>query len=537
MLQKLNLMAAAGDTPDLIEFPWQRYAGLLEKMAEMGVIIELDELITDAAPNLCALFQLVPDVKNMIISDYDGHIYQIPGIDLRGSIVTTGPVIRGDLLKKYGLAVPKTIDEWEKMLTVFRDNGERIAPLSFDMSVFEDSSAFIGAFGIPFGFGVRDGKVFYGPVEESYRNFVTAFNRWYKNALIDPEFILLTKSQFMDKVNSGSVGAFICDAYSLKETVDALKSVDASFELIPVQNPAMHDFYALNTLPCIPAITESGIAISSRNKYPVESMRWIDYTYSEEGYRLFNFGIEELAYEPDIEQASTGSLPKLPEVPGYKADKSITGYEYEEQKTAVRLWSVARDRNNPSVMPPVSLTPEENNELAAIMENLLVYTREMFAKFVITDTALEGFGEYVEKAKKLGVDRAVEIMQTALDRNKSLLPAGLIVNGKTIETDTEPYVFIDGELLVPIRFVIEGLGGSVAWNEKSKFVTGIWNDTVITLKLNSKDVMVDYEPKTLSTEIIAMNKRTYVPASFIQEVFGVTVQWNEKNRVVNIIGN
>ena len=104
----------------------------------------------------------------------------------------------------------------------------------------------------------------------------------------------------------------------------------------------MHDFYALNTLPYAPQITESGIAISSRNKYPVESIKWIDYTYSEEGYRLFNFGVEE--HEPNNEQAAAGSLRKLPEVPGYKADKSITGYEYEEQKTAVRLGQPSVER-------------------------------------------------------------------------------------------------------------------------------------------------------------------------------------------------
>ena len=539
MLQKLNIMAAAGDTPDLVEFPWQRYPGLAEKMAEMDVIIIMDELINEAAPNLCRIFEMVPQVKNMIISDYDGHIYQIPGINLSGGIVNTGPVIRGDLLKKYGLAVPKTIDEWETMLTVFRDSGDGIVPLSFDLSVLENSSAFIGAFGIPFGFGVRDGKVFYGPVEESWKDFAAVFSKWYEKGLIDPEFLILNDSQLKEKVNSGKVGAFIGDAESLKESIDALKSIDASIELIPVQYPVMQNYNALNTLQCTPSITESGIAISSRNNYPVESMKWIDYAYSEEGYRLFNFGIEEPSYEPVIEpkHAGSGSLQKLPEVPGYKADTCITGYEYQEQKTAVRLWSASAGDNNPSVMPPVSFTrEEENDEFLAIMKNLSLYTNEMFAMFVVSGSPPYSFDEYAEKAEKLGAGRAVEIMQAAYERY-NVFSDELKVNGKTVETDTKPCVFIEGELLVPIRFVIEGLGGSVAWNGKNKIVTGIWNDTVITLKLNSKDVIVDYEPRTVNTEIIAMNKRTYVPALFIREVFGVTVQWNQNTRIVNIIGN
>jgi len=538
MLQKLNIMAAAGDTPDLVEFPWQRYPGLAEKMAEMDVIIKMDELINEAAPNLCGIFEMVPQVKNMIISDYDGHIYQIPGINLSGGIVNTGPVIRGDLLKKYGLAVPKTIDEWETMLTVFRDSEDGIVPLSFDLSVLENSSAFIGAFGIPFGFGVRDGKVFYGPVEESWKDFAAVFSRWYEKGLIDPEFLILNDSQLKEKVNSGKVGAFIDDAESLKESIDALKSIDASIELIPVQYPVIQNYNALNTLPCTPVITEYGIAISSRNNYPAESMKWIDYTYSEEGYRLFNFGIEEPAYEPVIKlkHAGSGSLPKLPDVPGYKADKSITGYKYQEQKTSVRLWSSASDENNPSVMPPVSLTWEEDGKLAAAMESVTFLIKEAFARFVVGDLPPDDFNWCIEKAK-YPVDQAVEIMQAAFDRYNNLHSAKLRVNGKTIETDTKPCVFIEGEMLVPIRFVIESLGGGVAWNGKNKIVTGILNDTVITLKLNSTDAIVDCEPKTLNTEVTAMNKRTYVPASFIQEVFGVTVQWNENTRIVNIIGN
>ena len=538
MLQKLNIMAAAGDTPDLIEFPWQRYPGFAEKMAEMDIIIEMDELINEAAPNLCEILELVPQVKNMIISDYDGHIYQIPGIDLRGGIVNTGPVIRGDLLKKYGLSVPKTIDEWETMLTVFRDNEDGIVPLSFDLSVLENSSAFIGAFGIPFGFGVRDGKVFYGPVEESYKDFAAVFSRWYEKGLIDPEFLVLNDSQLKEKVNSGKIGAFIVDAESLKESIDALKSIDASIELIPVQYPIMQNYNTLNVFPCTPAITEYGIAISSRNNYPAESMKWIDYAYSEEGYRLFNFGIEEPAFEPVIKlkNAGSGNLPKLPDVPGYKADTCITGYDYQEQKTSVRLWSAPAGGNNPSVMPPVSLTREEDGKLSAAMESVTFLIKEAFARFVVGDLPSDDFNWCIEKAK-YPVDHAVEIMQAAFDRYNNLHSAKLRVNGKNIETDTKPCVFIEGEMLVPIRFVIEGLGGSVAWNDKNKIVTGIWNDTVITMKLNSKEVIVDYEPKTANTEITAINKRTYVPASFIQEVFGVTVQWNEKTRVVNIISN
>jgi len=145
----------------------------------------------------------------------------------------------------------------------------------------------------------------------------------------------------------------------------------------------------------------------------------------------------------------------------------------------------------------------------------------------------------VVQDKNLEMDmrpEAVDIIMDYMLLFKSYIPE-LNINGKTIETDTDPYVLIDGDMLLPIRFVVEGLGGSVASNGKNKIVTCMLNDTVVILKINSKDVIVDFENRTLDTEIITIKNRTYIPALFIREVLGVDVQLNENTLVVNIIGN
>ncbi len=74
-LQKLTLMAAAGDTPDLIEFPWLSHTRVTESMAELGVIIPLDELINEIAPNLHGILRSNPEAKRQITSG-DDHIYR-----------------------------------------------------------------------------------------------------------------------------------------------------------------------------------------------------------------------------------------------------------------------------------------------------------------------------------------------------------------------------------------------------------------------------------------------------------------------------
>ena len=54
-----------------------------------------------------------------------------------------------------------------------------------------------------------------------------------------------------------------------------------------------------------PIFNSVGAAITKDNKHVVETVKWLDYKYGEEGSMLFNFGIEGKSYEmkdglPDV---------------------------------------------------------------------------------------------------------------------------------------------------------------------------------------------------------------------------------------------
>lgn len=137
---------------------------------------------------------------------------------------------------------------------------------------------------------------------------------------------------------------------------------------------------------------------------------------------------------------------------------------------------------------------------------------------------------------EIGINRAIDIMQTAFNRYTHRIPV-LEVNGKIMETDTEPVIFNSGEALLPIRFVIEGLGGSVDWDGKNKIAAGILKDTVIILKLNSSEIFVNNEHRALNQEITVMNNRTYIPAGFLEDVFGINIDWDDNIRTVIVSVN
>ena len=109
------------------------------------------------------------------------------------------------------------------------------------------------------------------------------------------------------------------------------------------------------------------------------------------------------------------------------------------------------------------------------------------------------------------------------------------VNGAQVSfPDGKPFIDENSRVLVPIRFVSQQLGAQVNWDSKTKKVTIVDGDKNATLTINSKQVKVNGENKTLDTAAVVKNERTYVPLRFVGEAFGAGVRWDNKVRIVYI---
>ena len=509
--QKLMIMLAAGDLPDIVEVPWRQYPGLLELITQPGGFIKLDRLIENNAPNYNELLKSNIDIRRQVTSD-DGHIYVFPVLRTVMNPVEYGLFIRADLLAKLGLTVPETIDEWEIMLTLFKEAGDCDIPLSFDLKTLEESYSFLGAFGVGRDFCVNGGRVLYGPIQESYRDFLEVFSRWYNERLIDPEFILLNKMQLLNKVKNGDVGAFVGNVNDIKEVMDSIKSEGKEYDWIPAKNPVLKRGDTLHVYSRKwEAEPFGGAAISYTNKYPEETVKWLDYAYGAEGLKVSSFGLHS---DPAIDP----------------------GYAYEEQYEAEKVWAGNVDPAASGLLPPVSLTREENTEVSLIMQDLYMYTLEMSAKYILGMESPDNFDRYAAKARMLGADHVTAIMQKSLYRYNNRLEEDRIkvtVNGKPLKMDSNPIV-MDGKTLLPIRFVVEALGGSIEWHGETAIVTAQWNDKKMRLKIGSTVAVANNSLIKLGIETILFNDRTYVPLKFIGDSLGVSVDYNAQTKTVKI---
>lgn len=113
----------------------------------------------------------------------------------------------------------------------------------------------------------------------------------------------------------------------------------------------------------------------------------------------------------------------------------------------------------------------------------------------------------------------------------------MTVNGTPQEIDpgrgTVP-VLLSDRTLVPIRAIMESVGGTVGWDEVSQTVTLTYQNDVIRLVINSTEAYLNDTASMLDVAPVTINDRTMMPIRFIAEGFRFTVEWDDGTQTVTI---
>lgn len=430
--ESLNVLLASSDYPDIIVYAWPGYPGGVVKLYNDGVILELTELMEKYAPNLTAYYEANPEIARQVKSD-DGKFYLVPFI--RGSKVlrhTSGPVLRADWLAEAGLEPPKTIAEWETVLTAFKEQQGCEAP--FTGSLTHLRRVFTHAFDIGLDFYPDNKVVKYGPAEDGYKEFLTTLADWYAKGLIDRNFSTVDRTIQDANMTTGKAGStYAAGGGQMGPYIKTGQAEDPNYDLVsttfPTKNPGEKPKY-MNSFE----FTSNGHAVITTScKNPEVAMRFLDFAYGEEGYILYNFGVEGESFtyvdgvptytdlvmkNPDgltIAQAMSKYCLAPINGPFVQAPEYIQQYyELPQQKEALINWS--DNDENTTVMPPITFTTEESAEVAKIMNEINTYVDEITTKIIMGVEPVSKVDEIKDTLKRMNIDRAIEIYQAALDR-------------------------------------------------------------------------------------------------------------------------
>ncbi|MDO7907887.1 ABC transporter substrate-binding protein [Paenibacillus sp. JX-17] len=302
---KISLMAASGDYPDLI------YAkGNLSKLVDAGAMIDMTELIDKYAPNLKKVYG--DQMNRLKYSKEDPAIYAIPtnvGVGAQVFDATGGFEIQHKVLKELGYPKVETVQDFENVLKQYvakhpTTDGKPTIPLTLNaddwkIMITVTNPAFLST-GAP-----DDGEYYIDPEtmeaqlhykRPEEKEYFRWLNHMYNEGLLDKDTFVQKDDQYKSKIASGRVVGLIDQEWDYQDGENALKAAgkdEDTYAHFPVQLTKDTKDHSLQAA----GLDGYGIGITTSAKDPVRIIKFLDWMASDEGQVLLNWGIEGKQYK------------------------------------------------------------------------------------------------------------------------------------------------------------------------------------------------------------------------------------------------
>ncbi|MBM7505892.1 ABC transporter substrate-binding protein [Agromyces aurantiacus] len=436
--EKRNLLLASNDLPDAF-FNSKFTDDELVRYGTDGTLIPLEGLIEKYAPNVQAIFEARPELKAAVTAS-DGHIYALPNAEELGlAAVPFFWSINTQWLDALGLDMPTTVEEYHDALVAFKTqdpNGNGKAdeiPLSFINNWWcaDIGDLFAALGGIADNADhriVRDDEVIYTGADERYRDAIATLHDWYEEGLIDPESFTQDDKTYLAK---GKTETPVLGSYVWWETEEVVGADRADqYALLPVLDGVDGQLVGRSNYA---DFGRSAFAITSANEVPAATMRWVDELYEPVMAAQVSFGpIGETLVENEdgvLEQAklpdgvNAGEL-RQEVAPGAGAPHVLTREHFEtvvlpEPRALQRLQDLEEHYlpyAEPQNYPSVFFSVDELQEIGSLEPDIKALVEQKRAQWITSGGIEDEWDAYVSQLETMGLDRLLEIWQTAYDR-------------------------------------------------------------------------------------------------------------------------
>ncbi len=127
------------------------------------------------------------------------------------------------------------------------------------------------------------------------------------------------------------------------------------------------------------------------------------------------------------------------------------------------------------------------------------------------------------------VDKKAKVRIASAAENE----VSVVIDGQ-VQAFPQPAVTIKGSTMVPMRAIFEKLGAEIKWNGETRTVTATKGNTVIILTLDRDIAIINGNPVKLTAKAQSINGNTMVPLRFVSEALGAAVKWDGVTRTAYI---
>lgn len=429
--ERRNLLLLDDDLPDALYATQIPPLDILE-YGERGVFIPLNDLIDEHAPNIKNIFEEYPEVRSSITFP-DGNIYSLPEIrhpEFHSDMLGSTPLYNREWLEKTSFEIPETTDEFYEYLKAIKEQSNDVIPLGI-LNIQNLIGWLEGSFGVgnrAIDFIDQDpetGELRFYPISDGYKEMLKYINKLYEEELLDQNVFTLEHPDYTVHSSEGRYGSTVYwpsdERAEIYESGIALEGPNGDQVFSKLYN------------------TVSGLGqfvITKNNEHPIETIRWIDYFYSDEGSKFFYLGLENVTYE----EKEDGTLGYVDEImnspdglvmneeiskrlvwvgtgaPGIRKQEYFAGTEGSEAaiEAGEKMKPYFLDEENR--WPQFLFTSEENEELTILATDIEKYTEEMRDKFIAGTSSFTEWDDYVARLERIGLDRYMEIYEAAYQR-------------------------------------------------------------------------------------------------------------------------
>ncbi|WP_077297849.1 extracellular solute-binding protein [Virgibacillus pantothenticus] len=441
MAEKRNLALASGSLPDAFHSTSISFADL-QKYGEQGTFIPLNDLIENYAPNFKRILEQYPEIEKAITMP-DGKIYSFPYLfepEFTSVRIAARPWIREDWLKALEMDMPETVDDFYNYLKAVKENdpngNKKADEIPFGGTSIDRLIAWLsGAYGLQ-NRGARhpyvdvdpdSNKLRFIPTSDEYKEMLQFIHQLYKEGLIEENIFTIENNQYLANGSKGLYGSTVYHSPDMLFGDIGEKYTGAS----ALEGPFGDKLYSRITSP---VMAPGAFAITSANKYPEATVRWVDHFYGDEGAKLFFMGIEGKTYE----EKEDGSLEYVDEIKnnpeGLTFEQAIAKYltfpggfypalvkeAYYNGSESTKMSQEAVKKLEPHIIeeiwPEFIFTTEETKVLDSVGNDIQKYITEMRDKFIVGDVPFSEWDKYVETMEKMGLEDYMDIQQAAHKR-------------------------------------------------------------------------------------------------------------------------
>lgn len=429
---EVSLMLASQEYYDIMQDVITDYSGGGDQAIEDEFVYDLTDTIKEYSPNFYAKITYSQDTFENVCTE-SGRLVGFSRIS-NELLPENGLAIRYDWLEDVGMELPTTVEELHNVLTAFKEKEGTNSAMWLNGTAVLETETILSAYYGDGEFYVKDGVVGYGPIEDSFKEYIQTMADWYAEGLIYPDFYNNTddlRIEDMSLVSSQNIGMVSTEVNKLA-TLDNVVEGSKWGALGSIVMNAGDQLHTGGTFAYYAEMID--LAITTACQEPGIVCAALDYLYTKEGSLLANYGVEGETFvydaegnpqfsemmttDPDADLKTMILLncldigPYVKDV--YRTNSTLTDTQIE----AYAIWNDAEINDQAWEMPnKVSLTTDESNEYSNLYAEFHAYYLEMIDQFITGAADLgSGWDEYVSTMTELGVEDAVEIYQGAYDR-------------------------------------------------------------------------------------------------------------------------